>query len=137
MTRDEAREYFRKQGLSYQDITPEDLRLLEIMLNIEFNRQALARAEEAQENPGRAKPQYWKHVNPAKYYKGKYDEEGRLLCAFMTGKGTYFYAREVISFNPDGFIGLAGEADPKNLEPVLVAFIAWCDRLKNKKEAKT
>ena len=126
--RDEARQYFKDCGLTYKDITLGSLRYLEILLNDQFNRVAKACM-----NGEHGKPRYWVRVNPAKYYKGSYDEDGRLLCAFMTGKGTYFEAREVISFNGSGFIGFCSDADNTNVQPVLAAFHEWCDWLKGRK----
>lgn len=37
--------------------------------------------------------------------------------------------RECISFNADGWIGFAGWADQGNTNPILRAFIEWCDVL--------
>lgn len=124
MTREEARNYFKENGLTYSDITITDLRLLSTLLDLNFTIQRKYRLL----NDG-AKPVYWLRVNDAKYFKGKYDENGRMLCAFLTGKGRYFTAREVISFNMDGFIGFCGAADTQNTEPVLEAFVEWCDEM--------
>lgn len=121
--REEARAYFKDKGLSYSDIRIETLDYLAALLNLKFAQQNVERKS----NP--EKPQYWVRVNSAKYYKGEYKENGTLICAFLTGKGTYFNAREVISFNRDGFIGFCGDADMKNTEPVVKAFIEWCDWL--------
>ena len=120
--RDSARQYFKDCGLTYQDITVWDLRRLELLLNQKFIEAALSG------NEGR--PIYWKRVNDAKNYKGQYDDEGKMICAFLTAKGTYFNAREVISFNRDGFIGFCGDSDKINTKPVVTAFREWCDWLK-------
>lgn len=128
MTTCGARAYFRENGLTYDDITLEDLHYLKILINIQFLQEWKKRMQT------HYKPQYWLRVNDAKYYKGKYTPEGKLICAFMTGKGAYFHAREVISFNVGGFIGFCGEADSQNTQPVLAAFIEWCDWLAEKKE---
>lgn len=129
MTREEARNYFREKGLAYSDITITDLRLLSTLLDLNFTIQRKYRIKARMDDADGAKPVYWLRVNEAKYFKGKYDENGRMLCAFLTGKGTYFTAREVISFNANGFIGFCGEADPQNTEPVLEAFVEWCDEM--------
>lgn len=129
MTREEARNYFREKGLAYSDITITDLRLLSTLLDLNFTIQRKYRVRARMDDENGAKPVYWLRVNDAKYFKGKYDENGRMLCAFLTGKGTYFTAREVISFNMNGFIGFCGEADTKNTEPVLEAFVEWCDEM--------
>lgn len=131
MTRDDARAYFANCGLSYQDITLNELKMLEFMLNVEFNGVVMLVGHGLRE-----KPLYWERINSAKYYKGKYDpNDGHMLCAFMTARGTYFTSRSVIDFNPNGFIEFCPEADDKNAEPVIEAFVNWCDWLKKNKES--
>lgn len=46
----------------------------------------------------------------------------------------YFERRECISFNANGWIGFAGWADQGNTNPILRAFIEWCDALAATKE---
>jgi hypothetical protein len=134
MTRDEARAYFRDKGLTYDDITVTDLHFLSTLLNLQFTIQRKYRIQARRTDPGGAKPVYWLRVNDSQKFKGQYDEQGRMLCAYLTGKGSYFTAREVISFNRDGFIGFCGEADSQNTEPVLTAFVEWCDEMASIKE---
>lgn len=126
MTRDEARAYFKRKGLTYDDITLPDLHFLKELLNKHFIRQ-----REELIRDGRESWLYWDHVNQAKYYKGQFtpstEKYQRLICAYMTASGDHFTAREVISFNRDGFIGFCGDADDKNTQPVLAAFVEWCD----------
>ena len=57
--------------------------------------------------------------------KVKRDAEGRLRAAFVRVDGPYFEDREAISFNADGFVGIAGWADSRNSAPFLRAFEAW------------
>ena len=124
MTTSEARAYFQEKGLTYADITLDDLHYLKELLDEQFIHQRKERMKDHH------KPLYWKRVNEAKYYKGQFDPEtGTLVCAFLTGKGEYFSAREVISFNRDGFIGFCGAADSENTVPVVAAFVEWCDWL--------
>jgi hypothetical protein len=127
-TRDSARAYFEQCGLTYSDIDIHALKYLQVECDDEFNKQRKAAMN------GDAYG-YWVRVNDAKYFKGEYDGSGHIICAFLTAKGTYFNAREVVSFNRNGFIGFAGEADDTNVQPVLTAFIRWCDWLKQDKEA--
>lgn len=124
MNRDELRAYFKSKGLSYSVVSLRDLRMLEMLLDKHFSEQRIERFK----TNG---PTYWVRVNKAKYYKGEYGVDGKLIRAFLTAKGGYFTAREVISFNRDGFIGFCGEADGSNLIPVAKAFIEWCDYLVN------
>lgn len=130
MTNNEAREYFKSKGLTYTDITLNDLHYLKELLNEQFIKQ---RKEEIAKY---GRPLYWQRVNDAKYYKGEFEPttEGhqRMICAFLTGRGEYFTAREVISFNRDGYIGFCGAADTENAQPVIAAFIEWCDWLAKK-----
>lgn len=128
MTRDEARAYFKDKGLTYNDVLLADLYHLQNLIDRNFIHVQLARTLDGP-------PAYWKAVNSAKRFKGKFtpasDEKyGHLICAFLTGRGEYFTCREVISFNADGFIGFCGEADDTNAQPVLEAFVEWCDWLK-------
>ncbi len=44
---------------------------------------------------------------------------------YMTCKADYFVDREAISFNRDGFIGMAGWASSENIEPIRDAVIEW------------
>ena len=130
MTTTEAREYFKTCGLTYNDVTLDDLHYLKLLIDMQFLQERKKRMQT------RCKPQYWIRVNDAKYYKGQYTPEGKLVCAYMTGKGEYFTDREVISFNRDGFIGFCGAADSENTAPVLAAFIEWCDWMAQGKENK-
>lgn len=136
--RHEARQYFEDCGLSYQDINLRALKYLEIELNDQFNnvaRRCILGNHYRYEN-GRQKPQYWVSVNPAKYFKGTYAEDGHLINAQLTGRGTYFTCREIITFQSDGYICFAADADNINIQPVVSAFRIWCDWLRAQKEVK-
>lgn len=122
MTKDQARAYFHRKGLSYTCITLPDLHYLKELLNEHFIRQR-KRLLQTHE-----KPLYWQRVNDEDQYQGTFDPgTGSMVCAFLTGRGEYFEAREAISFNRDGFIGFCGSADSENSVPVLAAFVEWCD----------
>ena len=101
MTREEAREYFAKHGLSYKDINPSRLRMLFSILNEAFSKEEQTAIKEG------VTP-YWVRANDDKTFKAKFGDDG-LICAYITGKGGYFNAREAISFNPDGRVnGMSG-----------------------------
>ena len=51
------------------------------------------------------------------------------VSKFMTCKADYFESREAVSFNSDGFIGMAGWADSKNIKPIWEAVIAWASSI--------
>lgn len=123
MTREQARNYFEQCGLTYNDITLRALKYLQIEVDSGFNkhRKSVINGEAFG---------YWIRVNDAKYFKGKYAEDGHVICAFLTAKGTYFSAREVVAFNRSGFVGFCGEADNETTAPVLETFCEWCDWLR-------
>lgn len=128
-TRDQAREHFKQCGLSYSDVDIRALKYLQVEVDSEFNRCRKAAMNGDMRD-------YWMRVNDATYFKGEYAEDGHVICAFLTAKGTYFSAREVISFNRNGFIGFCGEADDNNAQPVLIAFMRWCDWLQQPAETE-
>ena len=129
MTRDEARAYFKEKGLTYADISRTDLSYLCALLDLHFVKER-KRVEKSGEYV------YWARTNPGRDYKGKWTETGAMVCAFLTGKGAYFTAREVVSFNRDGFIGFCGDASDRNAQPVLAAFVEWCDAMAEYKALK-
>lgn len=114
---DEARKYFADKGLTYDDITEGDILTLVILLN--------------------------KHIKAANkdnetsvdsmYLSKKIDilkkRNGTIIRCFLYMNSSYFTRRECISFNSDGFIGFAGWADQGNTNPILRAFLEWCDIL--------
>lgn len=131
MTTNEARAYFAEKGLTYASVKLPDLHYLKELVDEQFIRQRKQRMIDHH------KPLYWKRVNDAKYYKGDFNPfTGGMVCAFLTGRGEYFSAREVISFNRDGFIGFCGASDTENTAPVLAAFVEWCDWLAEREGAK-
>lgn len=65
----------------------------------------------------------------AEKIKSKYNTNGRLKECYLYMNSHYFTRRECISFNKDGFIGFAGWADQRNTNPIIDAFIKWCDVL--------
>ncbi|MCE6958051.1 hypothetical protein LAZ40_03145 [Cereibacter sphaeroides] len=48
----------------------------------------------------------------------------RILC-----RSDYFKDREAFTFNPDGFVGIAGWADETSVQPFLKALVAWVREL--------
>ena len=113
--RNDARDYFKSLNLQYGDITEELLNTLRDMLNKAIKD---------------CKSDYWVHVS---FKKPKFNKDG-LAFVELLGKGTYFEARECITFNYDGFIGFCGDADQENTKPITETFVKWCDIVyKNKK----
>ena len=121
-TSDEVRAYFKDCGLTYDDITEGDILTLLILLNREIK--VSNKVGETSVNTMRMSEKIDKTCNT----------NGSIKSCFLYMNSHYFTERECISFNPDGFIGIAGWADFGNSNPIKRAFIKWCDELKKAKE---
>lgn len=118
--REQAREYFVNNNLSYSDIEMNDLyKLISFLNKLMFDDEILIMMNEP------------KLRGPNKNIK--LNKKNRVIFAELRCKGTYFCDREAITFNEDGFIGFCGWADDKRASIITTAFIYWCDYLKNKK----
>lgn len=116
-TTDEARAYFKEKGLTYKDIKDGDIAALALMLGDEYKKSNAA--GETSVNT--------EYVS--KKIDIKHGTDGSIISCFLYVNSHYFTRRECISFNRDGFIGFAGWADTGNTNPILRAFIRWCDSL--------
>ena len=120
-TNDEAQGYFKKCGLTYNDITEGDILSLVLMINRELKKSN--KVCETSVNMSLSKKiDITKNTN------------GTIKTCYLYLNSCYFTRREAISFNLDGFIGFAGWADDGNLNPLKRAFLAWCDELKAESE---
>ena len=108
-TTQEARDYFSKCGLTYDDITEGDILVLVMLLNKELKKSN-------------------------KNHETSTGEMRLSKRCFIYMNSYYFTQRECISFYQDGFIGFAGWADTGNTNPILRAFLKWCDIMKEQKE---
>lgn len=122
-TTKEARQYFRDKGLSYHDITEGDILSLLMLLNREIKKSNKAGETSVSTMHMSSKIDMKKRTN------------GTIIKCFLYINSHYFTRREAISFNEDGFIGFAGWADQVNTNPLLWAFLRWCDDLAAAKEA--
>lgn len=122
-TTKEARQYFRDKGLSYHDITEGDILSLLMLLNREIKKSNKAGETSVSTMYMSSKIDMKKRTN------------GTIIKCFLYINSHYFTRREAISFNEDGFIGFAGWADQGNINPLLRAFLRWCDDLAAAKEA--
>lgn len=113
---EEAREYFKAKGLTYDDITEGDILALVLLLN-----KHLKAANKDDETSVTI------HLSSKMDIKKK--SNGSIKTCFLYVNSHYFTRRECISFNADGFIGFAGWADQGNTNPILRAFMEWCDKL--------
>lgn len=122
-TNGEARQYFRDKGLNYHDITEGDILSLLMLLNREIKKSNKAGETSVSTMHMSSKIDMKKRTN------------GTIIKCFLYINSHYFTQREAISFNEDGFIGFAGWADQGNTNPLLRAFLQWCDDLAAAKEA--
>lgn len=116
-TTNEAREYFKNKGLTYDSITEGDILILAMMLEKE-----LKKSNKSGETSVSS-------MSLSKKIDMKKKTNGHIICCFLYMGSHYFTQREAISFNRDGFIGFAGWADQGNTNPLLRAFLKWCDYL--------
>lgn len=113
----EAREYFQSKGLTYDCITEGDIGFLLMMLNQEIKKS----------NKNGETSVASMHMSRKVDMKKR--SNGTIIKCFLYMNSHYFERREAISFNADGFIGFAGWADQGNTNPLLRAFLKWCDYL--------
>lgn len=122
-TTQEARQYFWDKGLSYADITEGDILSLLMLLNREIKKSNKVGETSVSTMHMSSKIDMKKRTN------------GTIIKCFLYINSHYFTQREAISFNEDGFIGFAGWADQGNTNPLLRAFLRWCDDLAEAKDA--
>lgn len=121
-SRNEAREYFKNCGLTYDDITEGDLLTLVMLLNKEIKKS----------NKVGETSTYTMCLSKKMVFVNSPKQTMKRCFLYMNSH--YFTQRECISFNEGGYIGFAGWADQGNTNPILRAFLAWCDVLKEQKE---
>ena len=115
LTESDMREYFSECGLSYSEhVNKPNLSVLHSLINIEMIKSKCLQGSFRME----PKMQY------------KRTKKRGLEFAGLTCEAFYFGGREAVSFNGDGFIGLAGWSDKINVQPILRGFKQWCDWLK-------
>jgi len=115
-TTNEAREFFKTRGLSYDSIHEGDILILCMMLQKE-----LKKSNKAGETSVT--------MTLSKRVDMKKKSNGSITECYIYMNAHYFTRRECISFNRDGFIGFAGWADQGNTNPLLRAFLEWCNYL--------
>lgn len=114
-TNDEARSYFRGKGLSYDSINEGDILVLVMMCQQELKKSC--KDGETSTSTMRL----------SEKLDMKRKTNGAIVSCFLYMNSHYFTRREAISFNQNGFIGFAGWADQGNVNPLLRAFLRWCD----------
>lgn len=113
----DAREYFKAKELTYDHITEGDILILVMLLQREIKKSNKTGETSVSSMSLSAKIDMKKKSN------------GAIQCCFLYMNSHYFTRRECISFNADGYIGFAGWVDQWNTNPILRAFLAWCDIL--------
>lgn len=120
MDREQARKHFAESELSYADVNEQDVYRLSSILSEELSSYLVSGGEHAQ----------GMGLKPSKLRKKDiYVLKRGLKSARIQVDGSYFKRREAITFSQTGFIGFAGEFDDKNTQPILQAFIRWCDEI--------
>lgn len=114
---EEARQYFKDKGLTYNDITEGDILSLVLLLN-KYIKKANKDGETSVNT-----------MHLSKKIDIKKKTNGSIISCFLYMNSHYFTQRECISFNQDGYIGFTGWADQGNTNPILRAFLEWCDFL--------
>jgi hypothetical protein len=117
MNNDEARQYFKDKGLTYDVLSVDTIDLLAHMLQAEILKMR-------KESPDCILTR----INTPKYTKAQ-NSGNKFEWFELTVQGTYFGKREAITFNRDGFIGFAGWASTINTKPFIDGFVKWCDEL--------
>ncbi len=107
MSRDEARAAFAASGMTYDDITMETLKGLRFCINKEMRKSG------AMKGTLRCR-----RTQKPKFIDGQ-------KSAIIRCQSYYFEDREVISFNPNGFVGFAGWADDQHLGIITSGFMKW------------
>lgn len=116
-TNQEARDYFKEKGLTYNDITEGDILALVLFLNMEIKKAVKAHETSVES------------MHLSRRLDIKKRSNGTITECYLYINSHYFTQRECISFNRNGFIGFCGWADQGNTNPILRAFLAWCDCL--------
>lgn len=114
---DAARQYFIDKGLTYDAVTEGDILALVMLLN-----QEIKKSNQMGETSVST-------IHLSKRINSKKKPNGTLISCFLYVNSHYFKQREAISFNANGFIGFAGWTDQGNTNPILRAFLRWCDYL--------
>jgi hypothetical protein len=113
MTRDQARELFNASGLTFSVINQQSMQRLRTHINEQMIKSGCMLGTFRCRQRGIVK------------------QTPNGLYAEIRCKADYFDNREAISFNTDGFIGFAGWADEKNVQPILSGFANWVRELKD------
>ena len=124
LNREKAREYFQRCDLDYSMVTMNDIDKLVKLLDEELQLYLVIGGEHAQQMNMKVSKLRKKDVKVLK-------KDG-LQYARIQIDGSYFERREGITFSHTGFIGFGCEFSDINVEPILKAFVRWCDYVSDK-----
>ncbi len=115
MNNDSAREIYKKSGIRYSNIGENEIKQLITYINIELKN------SDSDIKMKLSKPR----INDINY-----DSNNKIKNCYLMVDSNYFKRREAISFNTQDingneFIGFAGWAGTKNVEPFIIAFTNW------------
>lgn len=100
MTRDEIREKLQAADITTNSVTNDEIKELRLIIN--------------------------KHLKASGIYRGTAKlRRAKKDLRFLEMQTDQWEGREAVSFNPDGFIGVAGWADDRNFQPILSALLEW------------
>lgn len=119
---EECRNLFKTSGITYSDITINNLLRLHNILDDNLALYRIKGGSHAKSMDIRVMDLRQKDY---KFLKTK----GGLQYAFIKVRGGYFSGREGISLNQDGFVGIAGWADCANIVPIANSFKEWINEL--------
>lgn len=100
MNRDAVRNRLAKEGITTENVTVDEIKSLRVIINKHLKRSGI-------------------YNGTAKLCRSKKD------VRFLEMKTDQWESREAVSFNRDGFIGIAGWADNNNVQPLLSALLEW------------
>jgi hypothetical protein len=114
LNRDQMREILAKKGIT-NDVTIDQIKLLRRIINKHLKKSGIYNGT------ARLFRQNWYKCEP------KHDPSWR----YLTMNTEQWKKREAVSFNRDGFIGVAGWASDTNAAPIISAMIEWSDLVWN------
>lgn len=123
LTRDQVRDAFNR-NLTYADLCGIDIRALQGFIAIEcarHDRKLASKGELLMLMQPSCLKKHAPNISASTERPGIYE-------AFLRVDGRYWQGREAVSFNGDGFIGIAGWADDNNVQPFLRGFMRWLVR---------
>jgi hypothetical protein len=119
MTREEARDYF-KARLTYKDVHIEELEHLQKMFRMGVSSFFSGNNDVDFE--------YRPYIERIRKNDKRFNKGG-LVGARLHISSCYYTRKELVTFNPSGFISFFGWADDFHADALLPVFIEWVDSL--------